>query len=127
VDLAVVRSAAAQIQRKLKKVSDPRFDPSSAEFAEAERQRATEKAARKEAKMATKRAEEQKRQNELLTFVVAPRAKGEADEKEFVLSKRPKLSVETASSEELAAEKERQRKAQLRQIHREANRDLMHL
>ena len=113
LDPAAIRAAAVPIDKKLAKCRDPRFDPSTAEYAELQAKRDEEKQRKREEKSKRRQEEEQKRMEELLGGAaeggwIKDGGGAEAgEEEEFVIRKRAK--GESAEDKAREAERERRR------------------
>ena len=125
LDPAAIRAAAVPIDKKLAKCRDPRFDPDSAEYAEAAARRVEEKERKREEKSRKRQHEEQRRMELLLGgaegggFVHesgvggGEEAKDGEEEEGFVIRKRVKAeSVEDKARE---AEREKRREERTRE------------
>ena len=120
IDPAAIRAAAVPIDKKLAKCRDPRFDPTTTEYAEMQAKRDEDKQRKREEKSKKRQEEEHRKMEQLLGgaeeggFIhegrAAMGAEGEAGEEEFVIRKR----VKGESEEDRARETERERRREER-------------
>ena len=120
LDPAAIRAAAVPIDKKLAKCRDPRFDPTSAVYADMQAKRDEEKDRKREAKSKKRQEDEQRRMEQLLGgatdggFFHDGReeavVQAEGDEHEFVIRKR----VKGESEEDKARDVERERRREER-------------